>query len=251
MSEILNANPTIRNASDLPSRRRQGNNQRPSKVPQGLFASTVPASAYLPDPFSPSTSSESDFSDEDDGGVEPIDEQEIYGKATAPTSLVEILYSPDKPLRIALSQTYALIFGSANWYSQLTRSDLIAPIADPEHPLTLGSLSVVNLPDIHLSPTFPDKGAASPLTTLTVLITPTITHCSLATVIGLGVRVRLEQALPPRFRVDVRIKEGTHSTAEQVNRQLGDKERVAAALENGTLMGVLRNMLKGCDGTAV
>lgn len=61
-------------------------------------------------------------------------------------------------------------------------------------------------------------------------------------------RVRLEQALPPRFRVDVRIKEGTHSTGEQVNRQLGDKERVAAALENGTLVGVIRNMLKGCSG---
>jgi hypothetical protein len=62
------------------------------------------------------------------------------------------------------------------------------------------------------------------------------------------VRVRLEQALPPRFRVDVRIKEGTHSTGDQVNKQLGDKERVAAALENGTLMGVIGKMLEGCDG---
>jgi hypothetical protein len=82
---------------------------------------------------------------------------------------------------------------------------------------------------------------------VTVLITPTITHCSLATVIGLGVRVRLEQALPPRFRVDVRIKEGTHSTGEAVNKQLGDKERVAAALENATLMRVLRKMLSTCE----
>ena len=121
--------------------------------------------------------------------------------------------------------------------------DLIAPITDPEHPLTLGSLSVVNLPDIHLTPL-----AGTPaITVLTVYITPTITHCSLATVIGLGVRVRLEQALPPRFRVDVRIKDGTHSTADQVNKQLGDKERVAAALENGTLMGVLKKMLAGCE----
>ena len=131
------------------------------------------------------------------------------------------------------------------------RTDLISNISDPEHPLTLGSLSVVNLPDIFLTPTFPERGSSSPLTTLTVLITPTITHCSLATVIGLGVRVRLEQALPPRFRVDVRIKEGTHSTAEQVNRQLGDKERVAAALENGTLLGVLRKMLEGCNNGTV
>lgn len=81
---------------------------------------------------------------------------------------------------------------------------------------------------------------------VTVLITPTITHCSLATVIGLGVRVRLEQALPPYFRVDVKIKEGTHSQDEQVNKQLADKERVAAALENATLMGVIRKMLETC-----
>ena len=202
MSEVLNANPTIRNASDLPSRRRPSSSQHPhksSRTPLGIFASTVPAAAYIPDPFSPSLPSDSESSGEEDDIEEPIDEQEIY--------------------------------------------DLIAPISDPEHPLTLGSLSVVNLPDISLKSLAP----GSPLTVLTVLITPTITHCSLATVIGLGVRVRLEQALPPRFRVDVRIKEGTHSTAEQVNRQLGDKERVAAALENGTLVGVLRKMLEGCE----
>ena len=79
MSEILNANPTIRNASDLPSRRRQDTSQSLSKTPQGLFASIVPASAYLPDPFSPH-SSDSDISDKDDDEIEPIDEQEIYGK---------------------------------------------------------------------------------------------------------------------------------------------------------------------------
>lgn len=122
-------------------------------------------------------------------------------------------------------------------------ADLISPITDPEHPLTLGSLSVVNLPDIHIKPL-----ARTPsLTVVTVLITPTITHCSLATVIGLGVRVRLEQALPPRFRVDVKIKEGTHSTAEAVTRQLSDKERVAAAMENESLVGVIRKMLEGCN----
>ncbi|KAI9765108.1 MAG: hypothetical protein M1840_007815 [Geoglossum simile] len=119
--------------------------------------------------------------------------------------------------------------------------DLISSISDPEHPLSLGELAVVNLPDISV------RGAPNaPFSTVLVEITPTITHCSLATVIGLGVRVRLEQALPPRFRVDVRIKEGTHSTADQVNKQLNDKERVAAALENGTLMGVLNKMLETC-----
>lgn len=77
-------------------------------------------------------------------------------------------------------------------------------------------------------------------------MTPTITHCSLATVIGLGVRVRLEQALPPNYRVVVKCKENSHSQDDQVNKQLGDKERVAAALENDTLKGVLDKMLETC-----
>lgn len=65
--------------------------------------------------------------------------------------------------------------------------------------------------------------------------------------IGLGVRVRLEQALPPRYRVDVKIKQGTHSTDTAVSKQLGDKERVAAAMENGTLLKVLNKMLTTCQ----
>lgn len=124
--------------------------------------------------------------------------------------------------------------------------DLIATMSDPEHPITLGSLAVVSLPDISIKPTIPNRPSSS-LQTVTVLITPTIQHCSLATVIGLGVRVRLEESLPPRFRVDVRIKEGTHSTADEVNKQLADKERVAAALWNPTLQSFIKKMLETCE----
>ncbi|KAI0170310.1 FAM96B protein [Pestalotiopsis sp. NC0098] len=124
--------------------------------------------------------------------------------------------------------------------------DLIANISDPEHPISLGQLAVVNLPDIAITPTPSAKTDPNALARVLVKITPTITHCSLATVIGLGVRVRLEQALPPNYRVDIMIKEGTHSQDDQVNKQLADKERVAAALENDTLKGVLDKMLETC-----
>ncbi|KAH7379168.1 hypothetical protein DE146DRAFT_306290 [Phaeosphaeria sp. MPI-PUGE-AT-0046c] len=192
-----NANPTILNPSDLPSRRSEATLKSRDDSGTGLFDGLIPRYSYLSDPFDePLSASDSD----DEGAAEGIDEQEIY--------------------------------------------DLISTISDPEHPLSLGSLAVVNLPDIHI---LPPTSPLSSISTVVVEITPTITHCSLATVIGLGVRVRLEQALPPRFRVDVRIKKGTHSTDEQVNKQLGDKERVAAALENGTLMGVLRKMLETCE----
>ncbi|EKJ70191.1 hypothetical protein NXS19_013987 [Fusarium pseudograminearum] len=125
--------------------------------------------------------------------------------------------------------------------------DLISTISDPEHPVSLGQLSVINLSDIHITPS-PAFGVPDPNTIVQVVveITPTITHCSLATVIGLGVRVRLEQALPPNYRVDVTCKENSHNQDDQVNKQLGDKERVAAALENDTLKGVLDKMLETC-----
>lgn len=124
---------------------------------------------------------------------------------------------------------------------------MISTISDPEHPVSLGQLSVINLSDIHITPS-PSLGVpdANTIVQVVVEITPTITHCSLATVIGLGVRVRLEQALPPNYRVDVTCKENSHNQDDQVNKQLGDKERVAAALENDTLKGVLDKMLETC-----
>ena len=104
---------------------------------------------------------------------------------------------------------------------------------------------MVKLQDVHLTPPS-DLADPAALSHVLVELTPTVTHCSLATVIGLGVRVRLEQALPPRYRVEVKVKEDAHSQAEEVNKQLADKERVAAALENANLMGVLRKMMKPC-----
>lgn len=107
-------------------------------------------------------------------------------------------------------------------------------------------MAVVNLPDIHLNPP-PGSGSENGSNTITqvlVDLTPTINHCSMATIIGLGVRVKLEQSLPPNFRVDVRIKAGTHAQDDQTNKQLADKERVAAAMENADLMQVLGRMLR-------
>lgn len=49
----------------------------------------------------------------------------------------------------------------------------------------------------------------------------------MATLIGLSIRVRMLRALPERFKVDIRVKAGSHQSEHQVNRQLNDKERVA------------------------
>jgi metal-sulfur cluster biosynthetic enzyme len=201
-----NANPTIINPSDLPSRRRSN----PSTAkPRGIFDSLAP---LYPNPAlsTPDISSSSSSDDDDDHPSSPssssseereeIDAQEVY--------------------------------------------DLISTITDPEHPLTLGSLGVVNLSDITIVPPLSPR---SRISSVQVGITPTTTACSLTTVIGLGVKVRLVHALPPRFRIDVRIKEGTSSSADEANKQLGDKERVAAAMENRNLINMVNHMLSSCD----
>ncbi|KAG9104165.1 Cytosolic iron-sulfur assembly component 2B [Ceratobasidium sp. 370] len=110
--------------------------------------------------------------------------------------------------------------------------DLLRSINDPEHPLTLEQLKVVSAEQITVSPNH-----------ILVRFTPTIPHCSMATLIGLSMRVRLLRSLPNRYKVDIMIQEGTHQSENAVNKQLNDKERVAAALENSHLLGVVEQCL--------
>ncbi|KAJ1734347.1 Cytosolic iron-sulfur assembly component 2B [Coemansia biformis] len=112
--------------------------------------------------------------------------------------------------------------------------ELIRGINDPEHPLTLEQLRVTNREHI-----FVDDGASRVL----IEFTPTIPHCSMATLIGLCIRVRLLRSLPERFKVDIRVRLGTHQSEDDVNKQLNDKERVAAALENTYLLDVVNQCL--------
>lgn len=74
-----NANPTILNPSDLPSRRRESSVKKREGAGVGLFDDLIPAYSYLNDPFDAPQSSD----DSDDGSVEDIDEQEIYGEQRA------------------------------------------------------------------------------------------------------------------------------------------------------------------------
>lgn len=112
--------------------------------------------------------------------------------------------------------------------------DLVRNIRDPEHPLSLEELNVVEEKQCEVSDVE---------NTVMVHFTPTIPHCSMASLIGLSIRLKLLQALPPRFKVDVRITPGTHASEHAINKQLNDKERVAAALENPHLLEVINKCL--------
>ncbi|KQJ84339.1 protein AE7 [Brachypodium distachyon] len=117
---------------------------------------------------------------------------------------------------------------------QLEIFDHIRDIKDPEHPYSLEELNVVTEESVEIN----DK-----LSHVRVTFTPTVEHCSMATVIGLCVRVKLIRSLPPRYKVDIRVAPGSHATETAVNKQLNDKERVAAALENPNLLDIVEECL--------
>ncbi|GAY63199.1 hypothetical protein CUMW_223680, partial [Citrus unshiu] len=76
-------------------------------------------------------------------------------------------------------------------------------IKDPEHPYSLEELKVITEDAIEVD----DERSY-----VRVTFTPTVEHCSMATVIGLCLRVKLMRSLPPRFKVDIMVAPGTHAT---------------------------------------
>ncbi|EPQ58560.1 hypothetical protein GLOTRDRAFT_57634 [Gloeophyllum trabeum ATCC 11539] len=111
--------------------------------------------------------------------------------------------------------------------------DLIRSITDPEHKhMTLEDLMVVSAPQIRVGSNLVD-----------VEFTPTVPHCGMSTLIGLSIRVRLLRSLPQRFKVDIHVKPGSHQSEHAINKQLNDKERVAAALENPALLSAVEDCL--------
>lgn len=110
----------------------------------------------------------------------------------------------------------------------------IRHLNDPEHPLTLEQLNVVTAAHVNVC----DSESRCD-----IMFTPTIPHCSMATLIGLCIRVKLLRSLPTRFKVTIKIFPGSHASEYAVNKQLNDKERVAAALENQHLLKVINQCI--------
>ena len=126
----------------------------------------------------------------------------------------------------------------ADEFDALEVFQMIRHLNDPEHPLTLEQLNVASVDNIEVD----DKKSI-----VNVKFTPTIPHCSMATLIGLSIRVKLLRSLPKRFKVRVSITPGTHAQEHAVNKQLNDKERVAAALENNHLLKAVNKCIAHTD----
>ncbi|CAH3131920.1 unnamed protein product [Porites lobata] len=115
--------------------------------------------------------------------------------------------------------------------------DLVKDIRDPELPQTLEELSVIEEEFIEIHQTGNDEYI------IKIEFKPTAPHCSLATLIGLCLRVKLERSLPYKFKLDIFLSKGTHSTEDEINKQINDKERIAAAMENPNLKKIVEECI--------
>lgn len=116
--------------------------------------------------------------------------------------------------------------------------DVIRTIKDPEKPNTLEQLEVVYEDGIMVS-----QPRTSEFFVVRIEFNPTIPHCSLATLIGLCIRIKVERNIPNRIKLDIFIKKGAHATEEEINKQINDKERIAAAMENPNLKEMVENCI--------
>jgi hypothetical protein len=94
--ELDNANPTVLSASELPTRKLRKDRDASSKV-EGIRAILMANPSDTLDPFYLSDFSDTDS---DDSSIQPIDEQEIYGKskvshAQAHSRSIDLLHSQE------------------------------------------------------------------------------------------------------------------------------------------------------------
>lgn len=130
--------------------------------------------------------------------------------------------------------------------------DAIRDIRDPEHPHSLEELSVIDLDSVSVSSAeFDDVPGYGKVN---ISFTPTVPHCSLASIIGLSIHSKLRHGSlldPPGdryFKLSVQCAEGSHASADDINCQLADKERVSAAFENPKIMSLLTQCTENLPG---
>lgn len=96
-------------------------------------------------------------------------------------------------------------------------ADVIRTIRDPEHPHSLEELAVVDEQWVTVSSDdgTTDREAAHTLTVIRIGFQPTVKHCTLATTIGLCMRVKLEVSEREHDRVCVRVQAELHHECDE------------------------------------
>ncbi len=85
---------------------------------------------------------------------------------------------------------------------------MLRNLPDPEHPLTLEQLQVIELSNIHVNEETREIKA---------FFTPTIPNCSSANLIGLMIKIRLLRWVDPSYKRDVFVTPGSHVHEKELN----------------------------------
>jgi hypothetical protein len=127
----------------------------------------------------------------------------------------------------------------------------LCDIIDPEYPIDLVCLEVLILEAIEIVPK-----PSSRITIHTIYFFPTYGQCKLAPLLGISINLTLFQKSTinqlvsmynPKWLMNfkITIDKQYHTAAENITKQLNDKERLSAALENNAIrLSVLRCMKK-------
>ncbi len=123
--------------------------------------------------------------------------------------------------------------------------EFIKGIRDPEKDRNLEELGIVeeDLIEVHLKSSYQ---------LIKVSWRPTSPNCSLASFIGLSIRKKIEEELKLfmnnlkrkiNYKVEILVVKGSHLTEEEINKQLNDKERYLAALENPDIINLIDKLI--------
>ena len=112
---------------------------------------------------------------------------------------------------------------------------MLHTIRDPEFPNSISELRVLTPDGVHVDET---------VKMISIAFKPTIEHCSMATLIGLAIRIKLFNYFGPQWHYRIFVEPGSHLEEQDINKQLADKERVAAASDNPNLMRIISHMIR-------
>ena len=79
-----------------------------------------------------------------------------------------------------------------------------------------------------------------------IVWTPTTPSCGFAMNIALSITIKLQREFSQKkwMKVEIKVKEGKHDKGAEIDKQVNDKERVAAAMEKETVMSAIENLIK-------
>lgn len=114
---------------------------------------------------------------------------------------------------------------------------LVSSIRDPERASTLEQLDITHSDRIVVT--------QGNYTLVEVYLKPTNPACHLVQQIALSIHLKLEENMVDfnRIKLVIRLEPGSHNDIEGVEKQVNDKERVAAALENEEIRKFVKGLI--------